>query len=103
MLKVGDNIALVTAYLSSDRLLFSSIQGKQHKLGIKEAHKCKLIEAIMDYQPYIQRKLRTDDVSAMLNSFGLLEESFNEKNYSLSSLKSFYAGMAIVLLLNLKN
>lgn len=89
MLRTCDFNIVNAAYLSSNRLLFSSFIGPPNYYDEKEIIQNQLLKAVIDYQPYVQRKLRTDDISAMLNSFGLLEERFNEKKLLTELAKEF--------------
>ncbi|HAS6258452.1 TPA: hypothetical protein RQK60_004317 [Vibrio vulnificus] len=75
MLKISDAAAIRAAYLSSDRLVrnvksvFDSLERTKNSLRL----------AILDYEPYIQRKLRHDDVDAIISTYGL-------SNYSADAL-----------------
>lgn len=56
MIKASDGSIAVAAFLSSDRFLLTECVDEKEELA----------RAILDYQPYLQRKLRTDDVKAIV-------------------------------------
>lgn len=85
MLKVNDSVAVVASFFSSDRLLSSKSMLTQSLQRDSQNRDLDLIKALMDYQPYINRKLRTDDASAMLISYGLIGEN-NSEQHILSAL-----------------
>ncbi|WP_071985891.1 antiviral RADAR system adenosine deaminase RdrB [Vibrio brasiliensis] len=81
MLKISDSTAVYAAFLSSDRLVRDAKGRTRDRSGANNS----LMQAVMDYEPYIQRKLRHDDVYAMLETHGLsgfsddsLDECFSE-------------------------
>ncbi len=67
MLKISDAAAIRAAYLSSDRLV-RNVKPELHHFE-RDTNSLKL--AILDYEPYVQRKLRLDDVDAIISTFGL--------------------------------
>nr|PMI26199.1 hypothetical protein BCU47_04515 [Enterovibrio norvegicus] len=67
MLKISDATAIRAAYFSSDRLVSNVKFGSHHF----EHNKNSLRLAIFDYEPYVQRKLRQDDVDAIISTHGL--------------------------------
>lgn len=79
MLKVNDSVAVLSAFFSSDRLLPPRKILMQNRQGGSQKSNSDLIKALMDYQPYINRKLRTDDANAMLVSHGLIGEAKSEQ------------------------
>ncbi|AUJ69181.1 antiviral RADAR system adenosine deaminase RdrB [Pseudoalteromonas sp. NC201] len=72
MIKVSDKAAVFAAFLSSDRFVVPDVQQRFDDKGCKV-----LTKAILDYQPYIHRKLRTDDVEAMIQLYQLSDASCN--------------------------
>ncbi|MEZ8758631.1 antiviral RADAR system adenosine deaminase RdrB [Vibrio splendidus] len=81
MLKISDATAIRAAYLSSDRLV-RNLKARTHIINHVQAP---LQLAIFDYEPYIQRKLRHDDVSAIISTHDLgvcsidsLDEQFSQ-------------------------
>ncbi|MCG7564137.1 antiviral RADAR system adenosine deaminase RdrB [Pseudoalteromonas sp. McH1-42] len=67
MIKVTDSTAVLAAFLSSDRLVLPDILPVKSRVHDIEL----LTQAILDYQPYVHRKLRTDDVQAMISLYQL--------------------------------
>ncbi|WP_299004637.1 antiviral RADAR system adenosine deaminase RdrB [uncultured Shewanella sp.] len=84
MLKVNDTTIAQTAYLASDRLLQLSLN-QSHGIQDLAETKTKLHQAIMDYQPYTHRKLRSDDVEAMLHLYILDNSNKINKEHPVST------------------
>ncbi|ANU38201.1 hypothetical protein [Vibrio scophthalmi] len=85
MLKVNDYTAVHSSYLSSDRLYYYFKDVEVQSNNVSNVYE----NAILDYQPYLSRNLRKDDVSAMLklHSIGQSETSIR---IVLSKLADYY-------------
>ena len=84
MLRISDKTALRAAYLTSDRFI--------HDLKLESYYdrdsRNLLSLAIADYEPYLQRKLRLDDIDAILDIHGLKNMSIDLLNEQYSQILS---------------
>ena len=88
MLKVNDAVVARAAYLSSDRLIRDA-EGKW--LCKSNAIDC-LRQAILDYEPYLQRKLRYDDVDAIIVTQNITSSCSGELDHNLHQVLSSVVG-----------
>lgn len=71
MLKVSDESIAYASLLVSDRFLFNEVGIDKQSLLLQE-------KSIFDYQPYISRMLRNEDVTALVFSFNLDQVSLKK-------------------------
>lgn len=78
MLRISDSSVIRAAYLSSDRLIRDSKGKRLCKSNALDS----LRQTMLGYEPYVQRKLRYDDVDAIIDIHGIKTHNFEELDES---------------------
>ncbi|PMG24482.1 hypothetical protein BCU96_03210 [Vibrio lentus] len=78
MLRISDSSVVRAAYLSSDRLIRDSKGKRLCKSNALDS----LRQTMLGYEPYVQRKLRYDDIDAIIDTHGINTRSFEELDES---------------------